>query len=119
MNIEDKIIVLNHAKKLYREENLNTYGICVSISDSIRDFKGLDRSHEFPNGMNDIYSLIPEAKFDHINKLASKYKFKKPKEWANKSTCFTNYWWDLSDSDNRIKALNAIIKELKKEKSNE
>lgn len=119
MNIEDKIIVLTNAKKIYRKENINEWGICVSISDAIRDFKGLDRCHRFPFGMNDIYSLIPEAKFDHINKLASKYKFKKPKEWAEKSENFNSYWWDLSDSDNRIKALNAIIKELKKEKSNE
>lgn len=90
-----KYVILEHAKLLYIDK-YSIHGMCYVITKTLKYY--------------DIYDL-PKYIFDKFN-----YKFCGGKSVIRTFDAYDSYWWEVSNTKDRIKAFDKLIKYYKEHK---
>lgn len=105
LKTQDQIEVIKSAiEKLTTNEGFMDNGICYSLDKTLMDKNYLGNDDD---NYAKIEVLIPLFSHSIAVKLASKYDYQTPTG--------TFFWWDKRNNEVRVKYLQALIEELKKE----
>lgn len=101
--ISDQIAIFEEAKERYiiYQKALQFCSMCWSLNITLKD-----KGHK--SSIFEIEDFLPTFTYENVKDLALSNGFKLPIDQSIRIT----YWWDVHDSDSRLSAFDALIKQL-------